>query len=57
MKHLGETWIREFELFLQSLFKVCSNFVRTFLKKFELLFEELQTFLNRAKKKNIMELN
>jgi hypothetical protein len=56
MNHLRETWIEEFELFLQSSFELCSNFVQTFLqKKFELLFEELQTFSNRAKKKNVLE--
>jgi hypothetical protein len=38
-KHLGETWIEEFELFLRSSFELYSNFVQTFLqKKFELFW-------------------
>jgi hypothetical protein len=41
---------------LNCFFEVRSNFVQTFLqKKFKLLFEELQTFSNRAKKKNVLE--
>ncbi len=55
-KHLREAWIEEFELFLRSSFKLCSNFVWTFLQKmFELLFEELWTCSNHAKKKNVLE--
>jgi hypothetical protein len=44
MKHLGETWIEEFELFLQSSFELCSNFVRTL---FELFFKKSLNFCSK----------